>query len=492
MISSNRCTLLKRLGTIVLALFLVTAMWVPAFATHQLTVNIQTGTQTVDGGEVLSLLATSQDDVTTYAWTAVPAVGTAVPAVGTFSNAAAEDPTWTAPATTAANQKIDLTVNVSGGDHVSGTATVMITVRGTDPTVSIQTKDQTVLGEDKIDLQATSADLNTTITTHAWTAVPDNMGMFGETTAEDTTWTAAATPTETQVVTLTLKVTDSDDKTASDSVTITVLSGPTVSIETEGGNVAGGVELELQATATSTDSDGTIATYAWTAAPAVGTFSNAAAEDPTWTAPAPTADDQMVILTLTVTDSGGGGARESVMITVLSGPTVSIETEDQDVAGGTVLQLEATADNSGRGFTLAWTTESDPPGTFSPTTAVEDPTWTAPATAPDDQVIILTLTASDGGTGNDVLDTVTITVPGTDPTVSIVTADQTVLGGAPIELVAMSSGEAGESYAWTADPAVGTFSDAATARRCDLDGAGYNGGKPGGHPDLDCDRQQRQ
>ena len=32
------------------------------------------------------------------------------------------------------------------------------------------------------------------------------------------------------------------------------------------------------------------------------TFSNAAVEDPTWTAPATTADDQVVTLTLTVTD----------------------------------------------------------------------------------------------------------------------------------------------------------------------------------------------
>ena len=74
-VSSNRRTPLKGLGTIVLALFLVMAMWVPIFATH-LMVSIQTGNQTVDGGTALSLLATSSDDVTTHAWTADPAVGT--------------------------------------------------------------------------------------------------------------------------------------------------------------------------------------------------------------------------------------------------------------------------------------------------------------------------------------------------------------------------------------------------------------------------------
>ncbi len=28
-------------------------------------------------------------------------------------------------------------------------------------------------------------------------------------------------------------------------------------------------------------------------------------------------------------------------------------------------------------------------------------------------------------------------------------------------------------------------------KRCDLDSAGYNGGHPGGHPHLDCDRHRR-
>ena len=134
-------------------------------------------------------------------------------------------------------------------------------------------------------------------------------------------------------------------------------------------------------------------------------------------------------MTLTVTDGAGGGARASVTITVLSGPTVSIQTADQTVDGGASIPLQATSDNSGKGFTLAWVA-APVVGTFSPSMAVEDPTWTAPTPAAD-QVVTLTLTAADGdATDNDAVDSVTILVRGTDPTVSIETADQTVLGGA--------------------------------------------------------------
>ena len=467
-VSSNRRTPLKGLGTIVLALFLVMAMWgVPVFAQH-LTVSIQTANnQTVDGGTALSLLATSSDDVATHAWTANPAVGT-------FSNAAIEDTTWTAPPTTPDDQVVTLTLTVTDNsgtvDDPADMSMIMITVRGADPTVSIQTADQTVFGEDPIDLQATSADLNTPVTSYLWTAVPAG-GTFSNAAAEDTIWTAPATTTAIQVVTLTLTVTDDngptvsdDDITARDSVTITVRRGSPISVERPeaGSSVAGGASVELLATSRSADVPG--ATRLWTATPNVGTFSNAAAEDTMWTAPAATAKDQVVTLTLTVTDGGGGGARASVMITVLSGPTVSIQTADQTVDGGASIRLEATSDNSGKGLTLAWATDPPTAGTFSPGAAVEDPTWTAPTPAAN-QEVTLTLTAADGDddANNDAMDSVTILVRGTDPTVSIQTADQTVLGGATTEALQTMVSTDVTTYAWTADPAVGTFSDPAAA-----------------------------
>ena len=186
-------------------------------------------------------------------------------------------------------------------------------------------------------------------------------------------------------------------------------------------------------------------------------------EDPTWTAPAAMGVTLVVTLTLTVTasDDDMGRGSDSVTITIPgTAPTVSIQTEDQTVLGGTVLQLQATsADSDGTIATYAWAA-TDPGdaavGTFLPSVAVEDPTWTAPATTTANQVATLTLTVTDNN-GDMAMDSVMITVSGTDPTVSIQTEDQEVLGGASIELAAMSSEEDGESSAWTADPAVGTF-----------------------------------
>ena len=188
----------------------------------------------------------------------------------------------------------------------------------------------------------------------------------------------------------------------------------------------------------------------------------------------------------------------SVTITVRgTDPTVSIQTEDQDVAGGTVLQLEATSrDSDGTIAMYAWTATA---GTFVDP-AAEDATWTAPGTTAATQVVTLTLTVtdSDGATASA---SVTITVP-SGPTVSIETVDQTVFGGTVVELEATSADSDGSTvaaYLWTAvladgsadDSAVGMFDpDDGERRRCDLDGAGCNGGYSGGHPDLDCDRQR--
>ena len=128
-----------------------------------------------------------------------------------------------------------------------------------------------------------------------------------------------------------------------------------------------------------------------------GTFSDATVEDPTWTAPATTTADQPVTLTLTVTDDNADTANTamaSVMITVPLGPELSVETIDQTVPGGTVVNLLATSRSADvAGATRLWTATPNV-GTFS-NAAVEDATWTAPATTAATQVVTLTLTVTD-------------------------------------------------------------------------------------------------
>ena len=230
-------------------------------------------------------------------------------------------------------------------------------VRGTDPTVSIETADQTVLGG--ATTEALQTMVSTDVTTYAWTADPA-VGTFSDPAQQMSTWTAPGTTAANQVVTLTLTVTDIDDDMASDSVTITVPSGPTVSIQTADQTVDGATVVKLEPrlgvpTAKALPGRGP-------PIPRCGTFSNATVEDTTWTAPATMAATQVVTLTLTVTASDNdamltGSGSASVTITVPgTDPTVSIETEDQDVAGGTVLQLQATsADSGGTIASYAWT-----------------------------------------------------------------------------------------------------------------------------------------
>ena len=440
------------------------------------TVSIQTRDQTVDGGTDLQLRATSlraPGKGITRLWSATTTTTTTNgDGVGLFSPTVPniDDPIWTAPDTVGATQVVTLTLTVTDNngtednpdDDAKAIASVVITVPGTDPTVSIQTEAQDVLGGASIELEATSADSNGTVTSYAWATDPDSTGTFSDAAVEDATWTAPATTAADQPVTLTLTVTDDDEPMAMAmaSVVITVPSGPVVTIGTADQTVDGGTVLKLLATSRDADVPG--ASRLWTAT--AGTFSNAAVEDATWTAPATAAANQVVTLTLTVTDSDGVTGSASVTITVRgTDPTVSIQTADQTVDGGTVLKLLATSrDADGPGASRLWTATA---GTFM-NADEEDATWTAPGTTAANQVVTLTLTVTDSD-GARARASVTITVR-SGPTVSIQTADRTVFGGASIELEATARDSGGRTVAtheWAAEPvapatAAGAFMNA--------------------------------
>ena len=281
------------------------------------TVTIDTVDQEIAGGATIQLAATTTNAVAWH-WETGD--------VGTFSpSSEVEDPTWTAPAATAEDQPVEMSLTVTNADGATafaGFVTITVLRAGAEappPTVTIDTVDQEIAGGADLVLAATSTDA----ISYLWEADP-SVGTFSDTTAEDTTWTAPDATAEDQPVVLSLTVSNAT-ASATATVTITVLAQiteppppplppsivpPTVTIDTEDQEVAGSTVVRLAA------SSSNVVAYAWAADPAVGMFSDADIEAPTWTAPAATTEIQVIVLSLTVTGTGGDTATATVMITV--------------------------------------------------------------------------------------------------------------------------------------------------------------------------------
>ena len=86
---------------------------------------------------------------------------------------------------------------------------------------------------------------------------------------------------------------------------------PEVAIDTPAQRVDGGAVLQLAVTGAAA-----IVSYAWTADPEVGAFSDPTADKPAWTAPASGQVEQTVTVAVTVTDDLGATAVASVVITI--------------------------------------------------------------------------------------------------------------------------------------------------------------------------------
>ena len=118
-----------------------------------------------------------------------------------------------------------------------------------------------------------------------------------------------------------------------------------VSVTTGTQDIAAGASIALAATAS--DPLEEKLSYSWAASPAEGSFHNATLLAPTWTAPAPNAD-QLVTLTLTVTGTYTRIKSDTVVLAVAPLPglptaaSVSVTTLPQDIAGGTNINLSET------------------------------------------------------------------------------------------------------------------------------------------------------
>ncbi len=259
-----------------------------------------------------------------------------------------------------------------------------------------------------------------------------------------------------------LKIRGATDTLADITITVTRIPPPpnrrpTVTIVTQDQTVDGGASVSLDATAS--DPDGDDLTYSWSGS---GSFRDSISLDTRWSAPAAQSSDQTYTLMVEVSD-GSLNDTDSVSITVRGvpppnrRPTVTIVTQDQTVDGGASVSLDATAsDPDGDDLTYSWSGS----GSFRDSISL-DTRWSAPAAQSSDRNYTLMVEVSDGSLND--TDSVSITVrgvppPNRRPTVTIVTQDQTVDGGASVSLDATASDPDGDdlTYSWSGS---GSFRD---------------------------------
>lgn len=258
--------------------------------------------QSVASGATVTLDGSGSGDAEgsiTWAWTQT--AGESV----VLSDPTAAQPSFTAPSGDGA-YSFELTVTDQGAQTASDTVTV--TVQDDPPTADAGV-DQSVRSGAIVILDGSgSGDAGGTIT-YAWTQTAGDSVTLSDATAAQPSFTA---PPGDGVYTFELTVTDQSSQTASDAVTVTVRDDPPIADAGPDRSVNGGATVILDGSG-SGDAEGTI-TWAWmqTAGQSV-TLSDAAAAQPSFTAP-----DADVTLTfdLTVTDEGGETDTDSVTVTV--------------------------------------------------------------------------------------------------------------------------------------------------------------------------------
>ena len=239
---------------------------------------------------------------------------------------------------------------------------------------------------------------------------------------------------------------------------------------------SGGTSL-LSASATDSAGHG-LAAWAWSDGGAGGSFSSSAAvQSPTYTAATNTSgSSRIVALAVSATCSGTppatAGATTAVTVqTAASAHTVTVTAaaSPTTVGSGGSTALSATAtDNQGHtGFAWSWS-DSGAGGVFSPSAAVQNPTYTAPAnTTGSNRAVTLTLTATCKwvpvwvSSSANVGLTVNSTVPAAHTvTVTASASPTTVASGGTTTLTATATdnqSHTGFAWSWSDNSAGGTF-----------------------------------
>ncbi|MGE3844315.1 MAG: pre-peptidase C-terminal domain-containing protein [Vicinamibacterales bacterium] len=357
-----------------------------------------------------------------YAWTAsCPGL----PNNGTFSPSAnVQAPTWAAPPNATGEPKT-CTIQVVGSDGLGhSTPESFGQVVESIPHILSITSGPTgtpnpVASRGSVTLSASASDsIIGHVPAYAWSAVCGGGltgGTFSDTNAQSPSWTAPENLTASvQTCDMTVIVTDGHGESTSatwpeqvsiEPHTLNITAAPSGTPDPVGSE--GSVSLSV----TALDSYHHPLAYSWSASCTgglgAGSYSNAATQNPTWTAPLNLSGSQQTCaLTVDVTDSGNGLSASDTwtqhvetvpdIVTLTAGPAGTPE----PVASNQIVSLSVNGhDPYSHTLSYSWSQSCAgglSHGVFS-NVAAQNPTWTAPVNATGaSQTCALTVTVDDG------------------------------------------------------------------------------------------------
>ena len=421
-----------------------------------------------------SASADSDGSIASYSWQQIDSSGYSV----TLSNTAIAQPTFTAPAV-AADTNLIFQLTVTDNDGAQGSATVTITILYNNPPTANAGANQSVNEAATVQLDASaSSDLEDedSSLTYSWLQV-DSSGYtitLSDANSATPSFTAPNPAANTDLI-FQLTVTDSLGKSSDANATITVIyNNPPAANAGANQSVNEGATVQLDASASS-DIEDTSLTYSWQQFDSSGytiTLSDANIANPTFTAPNPAANTDL-IFQLTVTDSLGKSSDANVTITVLyNNPPEANAGANQSVNEGTTVQLDASAssDLEDSSLTYSWQQFDSSGYTITLSDAnIANPTFTAPnPVANTDLIFQLTVTDSLGKSSDANL---TITVLYNNPPTANAGANQSVNENQLVQLDGSASSDledqdSGLTYSWQQFDSSGytiTLSDATAA-----------------------------
>ena len=327
----------------------------------------------------------------------------------TLSDATAVQPSFTAPAVGSADEVLTFELTVSDDTGQSAADVVAVTVAWINaPPVASAGPDQTVGEGVNVELDGSnSSDPNGNLASYSWAQTTGTPVTLSDSSAVRPNFTSPVVGAGGESFTFEITVTDSLGLTATDTCIVNVTAGNEPPLADAGVDqtVDEGIIVTLNGSG-SNDPDGVINTFQWTqtAGPAV-TLSDAAAPQPTFTAPDVGPGGDSLTFKLTVIDDGGLQGSDTSIVNVSWINLTPVANAGSDQTGSSGVEEGSTVELDGSGSndpddgiaSYLWEPIGNGPAVTLSNPAAARPTFVTPAIDASEVTLTFRLTVTDSG-----------------------------------------------------------------------------------------------